>query len=310
MNIGQLRCFQAVSEQLNFTRAAEALYMTQTTLSYQIASLEKELGVKLFVRKHSGIELTPSGAVLKRMAPEVLMSVENAVSETVKAAKGGSSVLRLGFLGLHEQQFLPALVKKFSSDYPSVEVVMKQGTPEGMRDQLCREMLDLVFSVYVGEVRAPEIAFVEIAKMPLYAIMRADHPLATWDHLTRRDIAGEDLYCIDAEAGIMLHNHFRRSFDDLGISYRIADTASSMESLPLILEAKNGISIMPGCFVPRDGGLVGIPIKGGDEFVSHILAWRKADENPVIPLFVNMTREIVDQLQERERKTYEGCKDD
>lgn len=76
MELRHLRYFKALAETLNFTRAAESLYISQSTLSQQIGQLEKEVGVKLFVRGHHQVELTPAGRKLLGEATSILHKVD------------------------------------------------------------------------------------------------------------------------------------------------------------------------------------------------------------------------------------------
>ena len=64
MNFSQIKCFLAAAECLSFTRAADRLYLSQPVLSRQIASMEDELGIELFIREKKSIRLTPAGEVL------------------------------------------------------------------------------------------------------------------------------------------------------------------------------------------------------------------------------------------------------
>lgn len=76
MELRVLNYFLAIAREENFTRAAEQLHVTQPTLSRQIADLEEELGVKLFIRSNHNIVLTEDGMILKRRAQEILSLAE------------------------------------------------------------------------------------------------------------------------------------------------------------------------------------------------------------------------------------------
>src|SRR5690625_7249931 len=91
MNIRQLRYFLAVAEHRHFTRAAEAVSVSQPALSQQIRALEEELGTPLFDRLTTGIELTTAGQVLRSHAERILREVENArlAGEEVSGTVGG-----------------------------------------------------------------------------------------------------------------------------------------------------------------------------------------------------------------------------
>ncbi|MEH7414931.1 LysR family transcriptional regulator [Neobacillus drentensis] len=86
MEIRQLRYFISVAEHLNFTEAAKQLFVAQPAVSQQIASLEKAIGLKLFLRDKHSVQLTPAGRVFLNDAIEMLNKSEEAVIKAKKAA--------------------------------------------------------------------------------------------------------------------------------------------------------------------------------------------------------------------------------
>lgn len=293
MDINQLRYFRAVAETLNFTRAANSLYMSQTTLSYQISSLEKELGVSLFNRSHSGTKLTPAGCKLLEYIPQLLGLVDEAVNATIFANRGFTDVLRIGFLGSHEQHFLPHLVSEFNDRYPDVDVILRQGSPRHLMDLLISKSLDFIFTISKEETMDVEGVEVDMFdELPLVAIMRKDNPLADRSHLERRELAGEKLCFLGEDEGPMLNKHFVKSFQGHGVEKPFIDTRTTMESVITIIEARGYVTVAPKCLMENRGGsIVAVPMVGEDEFVHQVSAWRIDNDNPWVDVFRELAKE-------------------
>src|SRR5204862_3285249 len=95
-DVHQLKSFLAVAENLSFTRAAETLFLTQSAVSHQIADLERELGVELFIRHGRTIELTPAARVLAERARRLFADLRDARLAVAAAAKPDQGRLRIG----------------------------------------------------------------------------------------------------------------------------------------------------------------------------------------------------------------------
>lgn len=135
MELRQLQFFVAVAERLNFSRAAEALYISQPSLSYQIAELERELGVELFMRDRRRVALSPAGALLLEPSRELLAvseRIRNIAGEIARNGAGpdaGSGRLRVGFDST-EDHFecigITDALARFSSLFPGVDLDCRQ----------------------------------------------------------------------------------------------------------------------------------------------------------------------------------------
>ena len=97
MELKQLEYFLKVAEQLNFSRAAESLYISQPALSYQIAELERELNAELFVRDRRKVSLTPAGEALMLPAREMLGQASILPDVIRKSQRRENGILRIGF---------------------------------------------------------------------------------------------------------------------------------------------------------------------------------------------------------------------
>lgn len=101
MDIRQLRYFITVAEHLNFTKAANQLYVAQSAISQQIADLEDQVGVKLFIRNKRSVKLTPAGSVFLKEAIEIVEKTSGAIEKAKQTDEGIIGSLSIGFLAVH-----------------------------------------------------------------------------------------------------------------------------------------------------------------------------------------------------------------
>ena len=113
MDIKQLEYFICAAELLNFTKAAEKFYISQTAISQQIKSLEESLNVQLFVRSNRKVMLTPAGKVFFEKAKIVVNEINDAVDAAGKANSGYNGTLKIGFTRGHN----PYIMSSCKSDF-------------------------------------------------------------------------------------------------------------------------------------------------------------------------------------------------
>lgn len=150
MEMHQLEYVLAVAKYRNFTRAAEEIKISQSSLSQQINKLENELGTSLFVRTTRSVQLTPAGAEFVVHAQRIMSEVNNArscIQEYVSVVKG---YLPLGGLAIVGHYNLPNLLSSFQENFPGVKL--------NLVEEQCEELLDLLHSSKI------DAAFVQIAK--------------------------------------------------------------------------------------------------------------------------------------------------
>lgn len=122
MEIWQLKSFRAVASALHFTRASEALNLSQSAVSHQIKALEEELGESLFVRYKKGVELTPKGEIALRFANEVLDQVEQMKREIRELEVADKQVVRVSSNAAALRNPFLELRKGFQTAHPGIEV--------------------------------------------------------------------------------------------------------------------------------------------------------------------------------------------
>ena len=145
MNTIQLECFLAVSDCLNFARAAEQLHITQPAVSHQIQSLEAELNTRLFVRTTRSVELTPAGFAFISDAKDILGRTRAAKARISSSDPGHISEFSIGCPGIPEQNLLPPVLRRLTEEFPRLHPLIKMGPLPIMQNQLQEEALHVLF---------------------------------------------------------------------------------------------------------------------------------------------------------------------
>lgn len=159
MTIDQLQIFLAVSQHMHFTRAAEALYITQPSVSAAIQSLEEQYGVKLFNRVGRRIELTLAGKMLQVEAQKILNQVElteRGLQELNDLKRGE---IKLGASQTIGNYWLPHFISIFKQEYPNISVDCTLGNTTEISEGTVTGLFDL--SLVEGEVEPSVLASLE-----------------------------------------------------------------------------------------------------------------------------------------------------
>ena len=193
MNDHQLLCFLTVSRTLNFTAAARELYCTQPALSYQIRSLEKELGLALLTRSTTQVSLTEAGRALVPRAEEIYRSILNARTALKGFARQRTLTLRLPPVLLQRDPIYPILMARLHAALPGYEfAVDTRPVPRNPHEMLCMEA-DAALYLPFGPLQ-PEVEHVPILHNTFYLIVSPEHPLTGRSALELADLAGQQLF--------------------------------------------------------------------------------------------------------------------
>src|SRR4026209_1920444 len=141
MEFRHLRYFQAVAEELSFSRAARRLHVAQPALSRAIKQLESTLGANVLERTRHNVRLTPAGAVLLRETALLLEHSDELVHRVRRTAAGEEGELRLGYIGPPTQPFLGRLLKEYRKRYPLVSIHLEERTPERVWEMVAKGRL-------------------------------------------------------------------------------------------------------------------------------------------------------------------------
>jgi DNA-binding transcriptional LysR family regulator len=187
VELRHLEYFVAVAEEQHFTRAADRLRVAQSGLSASVRSLERELGVSLFVRSTRRVELTQAGRALLVEARRTLASAD-AARHAVAAVKG----LLRGTLAVGTEQCVgvvdvPRLLGQFRTRHPGVEILLRQAGSVELCAEVRAGRLDVALVALDGKV-PEQLDLIPLAAEPMMFICHPGHPLAEatsvdWDDL-------------------------------------------------------------------------------------------------------------------------------
>lgn len=180
MDFRQLRYFVAVAEELNFSRAALRLNVSQPPVSVQVKALETDLGVMLFTRDRRSVELTEAGELFLDHARRVLQEVDSARLAARRAARGEVGLVRIGYTGsVPMLDMFSELIRTYRAERPDVRLELRHMSTSAQLRALLALELDVGFlRPSSGFSPAPPLSLQPIWQDQLMAFFPNDHPLA------------------------------------------------------------------------------------------------------------------------------------
>ena len=172
----RLQVFHAVAKQRSFTRAAEALFMTQPAVTFQIRQLEEQYRIRLFERRTGDVALTPAGELVFSYAERILALNDELDTRLGELSGEVSGQLLIGASTTLGETLLPQLLGEFDALYPRVRSRLIVGNSEMIASRVAERMLDV--GVIDMESALPGLASTVCGEDELLVICAPDHPLA------------------------------------------------------------------------------------------------------------------------------------
>ena len=194
-----------VAEYLNFRHAANAMGISQSSVSARVKALEEDLGILLFERHARGVRLTEPGRHFVERVTAGIDQLDHAVRTAGMVARGEHGRLRVGIHALIPGSFLATLIERYREQHPGVDVEIAEGTARESVMRLRANRLDLTFVAGLPEL--PDCHSRPIWRERLLAALPAPHPLADGAGVTWADLAGETFIVRHGGTGPQVHNH-------------------------------------------------------------------------------------------------------
>jgi len=303
MKLRQLRCFVAVAEELNFTRAAARVNLAQPSLSRHIKMLEEELGIELVRRDRQSVELTGAGQQFLSTARHALATLEAGV-QAIKQPADALQTLRVAFPEYANFGETPKFLDSFQERFPEVKLERLELHTGPLLDALQEERADVGFNLahQPHDVLAAEPA--EVQEVML--VLPENHRLAERSHVSFKDLEDELLlfYKRALSPGFYdaLHYWCERAGFEPTLNVPTKERVYSLSTMlrmvaadeglhPLIASKVSHLQQAPSPNNPMTG-LVVRPFLEPYTRLNFSAVWRKADNRPVVKNFLGLVREL------------------
>ncbi|MEQ3410783.1 transcriptional regulator CynR [Klebsiella aerogenes] len=294
MNIRYVRYFLAVAEHQGFTRAAEALHISQPALSQQIRMLEESLDAQLFDRSGRHIHLTDAGEVFlqyARQAFQLLDEGQRAIHDVEDLSRGS---LRIAVTPTFTSYFVVPLVAEFHARYPHITLDIQEMSQEKMEGLLLENELDIGIAFAGGT--ATDIVATPLLQEVLALVVADHHPLAREEPLTLNQLAAEEF--------ILLNHHFatRLQIDHClqraGFHPQVTIEMHSINAVLDIIQRTQLVTILPLNVAAQRTGLVTRLLEEATLERTAVLMQRKgARQKAAARIFAEMAQQLAARIE-------------
>ncbi|WHP42489.1 LysR family transcriptional regulator [Lysinibacillus capsici] len=241
MDIKQLHYFIAVSEQMNFSKAAERLHISQPSLSNAIKKLEQEIGSPLLERNTRNLQLTEAGELLFERAKVIVKNMEVLKIEMDEVIVHGTRDITIGVME-SIKHWLPKVIANYKKDYPHMKIHLVDilGSKR-VKKSLKSYKTHLIITNQLMD--DPELEVQTLYEERLVAVLPLHHPLAQKDTLTISDIC-EEPFIISTE-GFQTRRDILTSFEQAGKNINIQFEIERFETTVSLVREHLGVTILP-----------------------------------------------------------------
>ena len=271
MEMHQLRYFAKVAELGNVTRAAEACFVSQPSLSQQITKLERELGQPLFVRLGRGVRLTEAGKLFKRYSDQILSLTEDARTRVSDDRDSGRIIL--GAIPTVAPYFLPGALTRFARECPKARVEIVEETTANILRLLAEGDIDL--AIVALPIQAEHVHTKTLFTEELLAVLPTAHALANKARLSLKDLIAEpfvllnEAHCLTGSTMSFCSTH--------AMSPVVTARSHQLLTVLELVRLGQGVSLIPAMAVPkgRDEGREYRSLSGDKPTRTIALAWNR-----------------------------------
>jgi DNA-binding transcriptional LysR family regulator len=243
MDIKQLKIFCAVADRRSFSLAGEKLGLTQPTISFQIASLEQELGTRLFDRGGRTTTLTTSGEVLYRYAQRIMELVSEAEQAIHRLNGLLWGELSVGASNIPGEYILPGILQRFRENYPGIEIAMILDDTRGIIKRLLDNAIEI--GVVGASEKSDKLTFTRFASDKLALIVPARNRWFAGETATLDELKKAPFVMRETGSGTRSITQQRLRKADLSLDdLNIAMTLGSTTAVKRAVESGAGVSIV------------------------------------------------------------------
>ncbi len=241
MDVRHLHYLTEVAKYKNFTRASEALHISQPSLSKMVKSLEEELGTPLFDRAGKQVQLTDAGIIVYEQAESILSSLRDLSDSLYDLMHLKRGTIKIGIPPIIGTLFFPTIIKAFREQYPEIDIQLVEYGAKRMQKFVEQGEVD------VGVVLLPvdENMFftTPLARETLQLVVHKSHPLAQHSTISLKELKDETL--ISFHEDFTMHEMVYNECLKNGFTPNIAFKSSQWDFIGELVAANLGIALFP-----------------------------------------------------------------
>jgi len=278
MELRVLKYFVAVAEELNITKAAEKLNISQPPLSNQIRALEDELDTVLFIRGKRHLQLTESGQLLYRHAKEILSLSEKTSSEIKLMGKGMNGTISIGLVEGSAPDIASKWIESFIHKYPDVKFRIMDGNSDELIERLRSGLINL--AVITSPYDQTLLNGFKVGQEKMTAFMSLDNELANkpGDTIDLKDLKDQPLIVPSRGA---INNMIYKWFKEIDSEPKIVCKMDNYLDVAALAGCNIGISLFPRTSYVLNQRIVAKEIVNSGRYVEYIFVWLKGKPLPI-----------------------------
>jgi DNA-binding transcriptional LysR family regulator len=296
MELRHLRYFTAVVECKGYREASRRLHVAQPSISQAVSDLEDELGLKLFSRTGRSARLRPEGEIFYADAVRILQQAETAILTAKRAAQGQVGRLSIGFIGSATLSFLPDLVRRYKLEHPDVKLALHDLYPVEL-DQACdRGEIDIAITRTLSLERSKNRQSRVLLRDPLVAALPRSRKLKS-KTIRLADLANEPFILFHRQGAPGVFDTIVGACRSQGFSPRVENEPNSMQTILSLVEAEEGVAIVPASTSNLRSNGVQFVRLAPDLYLDLVVAWQQGEPSVVLRTFLDFLNATADAIR-------------
>lgn len=293
MNITTLQYFISAAELSSFTKAAKKHFVAQTAISQQMAKLESNLEVKLFIREANRVVLTDAGQVFYEDIKNIVREYEFTLKKVKRFYKEEKKVITIGYKERAELHLLTETIHEFQKIYPQVEFVIKEGNGTKMIEEVKHGLCDIFVNI------SCTLTTEDKASLEQYTIYHGnmvlgtsiEHPKANREFLEAIELGEERFIVLNVDNSYRGFDEMHQNCKKDGYELQIEEFAPNIGAQLMMVELNKGVAFIQDLMVnSQEDGIRFIPIKNSAHKYEVAIIWNKNKQEELGQKFLQLIK--------------------
>ena len=298
IKISYMKEFVTLVENLNFTKTANQLFITQPALSRHISIIEEDIGAKLLLRDTKQVSLTPAGQAVYESFIDIVKSYKEIQEKASLLSSGNTGILRISNPYYWSEDYIDPVILNFTKNHPKIKVRPYSCQPiEGFHN-MYENRYDIALTAHMDELNE-NIREYKFALEKLSIVMSINHPLAHRAYVRLEEFKEDTFIFLAADKAAGTEDNLnsieyckalmkKRNFQPQKTVF-----TQNVDTLGIAILQTGGVSIMPYCVKNMNRSYIRVvPLEDSDCMLTMSFYYRLDNGNPAIPQFLESVREV------------------